>query len=218
MFATIAHRYDAANRILSCCFDVSWRRMVARRLLPAPGRVLDLAAGTGDLSIDLARNGGHRVISADFTFEMLLAGLDKLARSRVEVRQVAADALALPFASGLFDGVTVAFGIRNFADPLAGLREIARVTRQGGAVGVLEFSRPARLLERVFRWYFHHLLPRIGGLITGSRTAYEYLPLSVEEFPEGDAFLSLMKDAGLKGLTAARLSGGIVTFYRGEKE
>lgn len=217
MFASVSHRYDIANRVLSMRFDVAWRKRVAGELLPAPGGlVLDLAAGTGDLTVDLERFGRHRVVSADFTFEMLAHGREKLRSRAPGSIQVTADALCLPFRSEAFDGVSVAFGVRNFHDPGQGLREIRRVLRAGGRLGVLEFSKPRQPLRFVYGLYSRHILPAIGGLITGTRSPYEYLPASVQTFPEGAAFLDLMRDAGFKNNTAARLSGGIVTFYRGE--
>jgi demethylmenaquinone methyltransferase/2-methoxy-6-polyprenyl-1,4-benzoquinol methylase len=216
MFASVSHRYDTANRVLSMRFDVAWRKRVSRQLLPAPGRVLDLAAGTGDLTVDLAQYGHHRVVSADFTYEMLVHGRKKVAERAAGARQVTADALSLPFRSASFDGVSVAFGVRNFHDPLQGLREIRRVLRPGGALGVLEFSMPRQPLRFVYGIYFRHILPAIGGLITGTRSPYEYLPASVQTFPEGEAFVALMKEAGFSHNVPARMSGGIVTFYRGE--
>lgn len=217
MFADVAHRYDRANRVLSMRLDVSWRRAVARTLLPAPGLVLDLAAGTGDLTVDLTRRGGHTVISGDFTFEMLAWGTAKLQRLAPTARQVCADALNLPFADESFDGTTVSFGIRNFSDPLAGLSEMKRILKRGGVAGILEFSRPSKAVAKFYDFYSSHFLPRIGGAITGSRAPYEYLPASVRQFPEGEAFLALMREAGFVRLTAKRFTFGIATFYRGEK-
>jgi demethylmenaquinone methyltransferase/2-methoxy-6-polyprenyl-1,4-benzoquinol methylase len=196
--------------------DVAWRRNVARELLDQPGHVLDLAAGTGDLTVDLDRYGHHSVVSADFTFEMLAAGRAKLKAASPSSIQITADALALPFRSGVFDGVSVAFGVRNFHDPLRGLREIRRVLRPGGRAGVLEFSLPGQPIRFFYSLYSRHILPLIGGLITGARSPYEYLPASVRTFPEGEAFLRLMEDAGFRNLESTRLSGGIVTFYRGD--
>ena len=215
MFATIAPRYDLTNRILSARMDVLWRRHVARHLLDHPGTVLDLAAGTGDLSVALERIGHHRVVAADFTFVMLVAGRSKLQRDDHAVRPVGADALELPFLSGVFDAATVAFGVRNFADPVAGLSEIRRVLTPRGIAGILEFSRPARAVRILFDGYFRHVLPTLGGLVTGSKSSYQYLTASVDQFPEGEAFLDLMRSAGYEGVSATRLTGGIVTFYRG---
>lgn len=217
MFARIAPRYDRANHVLSMQVDHYWRRVVARALLPSPGLVLDLAAGTGDLTVELARRGGHRVVSADFTFEMLLHGREKLARHAPSATSATADALRLPFRSSTFDAVTVAFGIRNFASAEGGLREIHRVLRSGGRAGILEFSRPKGPFGALFNIYSKRVIPALGGLITGHRSPYEYLPESVQQFPEADAFLDLMRDADFHELTARRLTGGIATFYSGRK-
>lgn len=217
MFARIAPRYDTANRLLSLRIDTRWRKRVAVHLLPAPGRVLDVASGTGDLALDLRRHGGHSVVSSDFTFEMLAFGRPKLAARATPARQVAADALQLPFGDAAFDAVTVAFGIRNFSDPSAGLREMSRVVRPGGIVAVLEFSRPRGPFGRLFDFYSRQILPRIGGLITGDRSAYEYLPASVSTFPEGREFEQLMLEAGLTQISSKRLTGGIATIYRGSR-
>jgi demethylmenaquinone methyltransferase/2-methoxy-6-polyprenyl-1,4-benzoquinol methylase len=216
MFASVAHRYDRANRVLSMRFDVAWRKRVARDILPRPGLVLDLAAGTGDLTVDLQRHGNHRVVSADFTFEMLAEGQEKVRAQASHATQLGADALCLPFFDGVFDGVSVSFGVRNFHDPLAGLREIHRVLRSSGRLAILEFSMPRQPIRFFYDIYFRNVLPRIGGMITGSRSPYEYLPASVQTFPEGPAFLDLMRQAGFENLTSRRLSGGIVTYYRGD--
>ncbi|HUF16672.1 MAG TPA: ubiquinone/menaquinone biosynthesis methyltransferase [Thermoanaerobaculia bacterium] len=213
MFAEIAPTYDRANRLLSLRLDVIWRRRALRNLLPAPGRVLDLASGTGDLALELCRLG-HEAVSADFTLEMMLAGREKVARRGIP--QITADALALPFAAGSFDAITVAFGIRNFQDPLVALEEMKRVIRPGGRVMILELSNPSGILARPYAWYFGAILPRLGGLISGSPSAYRYLPTSVGDFPQGERFLALMRDAGFVEASAVKLSGGIATIYLGE--
>lgn len=218
MFARIAPRYDRANRLLSLRIDTRWRKRVARSLLPAPGHILDVASGTGDLAIDLTRHGGHRVLSSDFTFEMLAHGRARLLRAAPGTAQLGADALQLPFPDASFDAATVAFGIRNFADPVAGLREMARAVRPGGVVGILEFSRPRGAWGRLFEFYSRRVLPRLGGWITGDRSAYEYLPASVREFPEGAEFEAMMRSAGLSDVRSERMTGGIVTFYTGRRQ
>lgn len=215
MFARIAPRYDLANRLLSMRQDVGWRKRISARLLDSPGRVLDVASGTGDLAADLLRFGGHRVVASDFTFEMLHAGRPRY--ERFGISPIAGDALALPFADDTFDGVTVSFGIRNFADPLAGLQEMRRVLREGGACGVLEFSHPHTPLRFVYRPYMRHVLPLLGGFISGSRAPYQYLVDSIDGFPEGERFVELMREAGFSSVERAPLSGGIATFYRGVK-
>jgi demethylmenaquinone methyltransferase/2-methoxy-6-polyprenyl-1,4-benzoquinol methylase len=147
---------------------------------------------------------------------MLLEGRRKVRRAATGAPQVTADALSLPFRTAAFDAATIAFGVRNFADAVRGMEEIRRTLRKGGALGILEFSTPRRPINVFYGWYFRNLLPRLGGLITGSRRPYDYLPQSVSEFPEGSAFLALMKQAGFVRVSARRLTGGIVTIYRGE--
>lgn len=215
MFGEIAPRYDRANRLLSMRMDRHWRKFAAKQLLEKPGRVLDIASGTGDLALDLRKYGGHKIVSLDFTFEMLAWGREKLTGK--VMAQVCGDALSLPCGDATFDAACVAFGVRNFANPESGLREMVRVVRPGGAVGILEFSQPKGPFNRVYQFYFRRILPVIGGLVSGSRAPYEYLPASVGEFPEGEGFLKLLEAAGLTQLSARKLSGGIVTFYRGTK-
>ena len=219
MFARVARRYDLANHLLSAGLDLAWRRAAVRCAEPEPGEgALDVCAGTGDLALALARQGA-RVTAADFCRPMLAQAPRKAARDGVVPlpRFVVADALALPFASGAFDLATVAFGIRNVHDPLAGLRELRRVTRQGGRVVVLEFCTPRSLLRAPYLFYFRRVLPRLGRWISGDRGgAYDYLPASVLAFPERDAFLDLMRQAGLREPRARILSGGIAALYRGE--
>lgn len=215
MFAEIAPTYDRANRLLSLRIDVLWRRKALRNLLPTAGRVLDLASGTGDLAIELRRQG-HTAVSADFTLEMMLAGRAKVSRRRIP--QIAADALALPFVTGGFDAITVAFGIRNFQDPLIALLEMKRVIRPGGRLMILELSNPSGILGFPYAWYFGRVLPRLGGFISGSPTAYRYLPGSVGDFPQGERFLALMREAGFHSAASQKLSGGIATIYRGETQ
>lgn len=215
MFGQIAPRYDRANQLLSLRIDRHWRRFAATHLLEQPGQVLDIASGTGDLALDLRKYGRHEIVSLDFTFEMLAWGKEKLEGKAIA--QVCGDALNLPCADSSFDAACVAFGVRNFVSPAIGLGEMVRVVRHGGVVGVLEFSRPKGPLKPVYQFYFRRILPLLGGAITGSRAPYEYLPASVGEFPEGEGFLNLLEAAGLTQLSARKLSGGIVTFYRGTK-
>lgn len=224
MFAEVAPGYDRANRALSFGIDLWWRRQAVRLVRVVPGeRGLDVCSGTGDLSVALHR-AGAAVIGTDFCAPMLGIAAKKsnstLAGATAGPRFLAADTLALPFATGSFDFATVAFGIRNVSDPVAGLREMARVVRPGGRVVVLEFCKPrVPLLGSFYRFYFRSVLPRLGGWISGAKNgAYRYLHDSVMAFPERAEFLDLMQQAGLQKPRMSLLTGGIAALYRGEVE
>jgi demethylmenaquinone methyltransferase/2-methoxy-6-polyprenyl-1,4-benzoquinol methylase len=216
MFARVARRYDLVNSVLSLGVHHLWRRAAVRFAEVRSGETaLDVCAGTGDLSLTLAR-AGARVVGSDFCREMLaLAGRK---RGAARVRFACADTLALPFADGSFDVTAVAFGIRNVGDPLSGLREMRRVTRPGGRVAVLEFCRPrGRLFARAYLFYFRRILPCVGRWVAGDRDgAYAYLRDSVLSFPERGEFLQMMADAGLRSPRLRLLSGGIAAVYRAE--
>lgn len=209
MFSQIAPRYDLLNHLLSLQLDRLWRARVTRRLRPILGRpealALDLCCGTGDLALSLAVAGKARVIGADFAHPMLVRAREKSASasassSTQNARKIAfaeADALRLPFADRSFDLVTMAFGFRNLANYEAGLREIYRVLKPGGTLAILEFTEPpAGFLGDVYRWYFRHILPRLGGLISGDRSAYTYLPASVSRFFSPQKLASLLQTVG----------------------
>lgn len=217
MFAQIAPRYDRANRVLSFGIDQRWRRRAAAAAAVHPTDVvLDLACGTGDLSLLLQRRVSTPVTGADFTWEMLPIAARKTAKRHAAARYVCADALRLPFADATFDAVTIAFGIRNLDDPVAGLREMARVVRPGGRVVVLEFGQPTGLFGRAYRAYARHVMPRVGGLVTGARAAYEYLPRTAAQFPAGAAFLRLMDESdAFASHSLRRLTGGVAYVYVG---
>src|SRR4029077_3004285 len=195
MFTQIAPRYDLLNHLLSLQLDRLWRARAARRLefiLDRPDAlVLDLCCGTGDLALALAHAGKARIVGADFAHPMLIRAKEKTPSQTPPANQSAvspmsffeADALRLPFSSASFDLVTTAFGFRNLANYEAGLREIQRVLKPGGTVAVLEFTEPpVGLWGDFYRWYFCTVLPKIGGLISGERSAYSYLPKSVARF------------------------------------
>ncbi len=219
LFARIAPRYDRANHCLSFGVDRWWRRAAVQTVAPTSGtRALDVCAGTGDLALALSRTGA-RVTATDFCPQMLRLAHDKARRRGPgRPRFLAADALELPFAAGAFDLAAVAFGIRNVRDPVAALREMARVVRPGGWILVLEFSRPRLpVLGALYLLYFRRVLPRLGGWIAGDRHgAYAYLQESALRFPERDAFTALMREAGLESPRFRVLTCGIATAYRAQ--
>lgn len=222
MFDEIAPRYDLLNRLLSFGVDRRWRRVAVRQLaIPSGGRVLDVATGTGDVALEIARqtDPSVRIVGADFTQGMLVRGREKVAASpyRDRIELVNAPCEAIPHPEGTFDGATIAFGIRNVVDRERGLREMIRVLKPGGRVVVLEFATPRSwLFRKVYLCYFHQLLPRVGGMLS-RRGAYQYLPESVQEFPNRETFLKMMGEAGLTALRHIDLTGGIAVVYVGTK-
>ncbi len=209
MFAAVAPRYDLLNRLLSLRQDVRWRRRLVATLAGAPpGEVLDLATGTGDVAFAIA---GRRVTGADFCVDMLALARAKARRRRRTMRWTAADGLALPFHDGVFAAVTVAFGMRNFADLAAGLGEIRRVLAPDGVLAILEFQRPTRRPMRLaMRAWDRLVVEPVGSLLSGDPEAYAYLPASVASFPGASDLARAVEAAGF-ALTASRdLSGGIV--------
>jgi demethylmenaquinone methyltransferase/2-methoxy-6-polyprenyl-1,4-benzoquinol methylase len=218
MFAGVAPRYDLLNHVLSASLDLVWRRKAAAALdLPPGSEVLDLCCGTGDQSVAL-RKRGARVAAADFCVPMLALARRKFGRlGSPRPAALAADALALPFPSGRFDGATVSFGLRNVADLDASLRQLARVLRPGGRLVVLEFAIPELpVIRQLYLFYFLRLLPWIGRLVSPRGSAYSYLPSSVVSFPQRQGFLDRMAAAGFTGLSSKDLSAGTVCIYRGD--
>jgi len=222
MFDAIAPRYDFLNRVLSLGIDRRWRRFAVSKITTTPrGEVLDIATGTGDVALEIARqkSADVTIVGADVSREMVEIGRQKVASSPFagRISFEIAPCEALPFADGRFDSITIAFGIRNVVDRPQGLKEMHRVLKQGGRAVILEFSMPASpLFERLYRFYFLTVLPRIGGIFS-RKSAYQYLPDSVLEFPSRDAFKGLMADAGFRAITHHDLTFGIATVYVGEK-
>jgi len=222
MFAAIAGRYDLLNHLLSGHIDKRWRRLVARRVrenISSTGaRVLDVACGTGDLSLTLSEATGARVVGTDFCRPMLEVAARKTANLEPVIPLIEGDALSLPFRDCSFEAVTIAFGLRNLSDVQRGLVELLRVLKPGGYVAVLEFSKPVvpgfRLL---FNVYFTRVLPFLGGLISGSKSAYQYLPDSVTRFPDQKELSSLMRKVGLESVQYENLTGGIAALHIGKR-
>jgi demethylmenaquinone methyltransferase/2-methoxy-6-polyprenyl-1,4-benzoquinol methylase len=221
IFSEIAPRYDLLNHVLSLNIDRRWRRKAIATLKversPA-GAYLDLCAGTLDVADQISRLAGFKglVIGADFAEPMLKAGAGKVVRSKVA--PVAADAVDLPIGSGSLAGAIVAFGIRNVAGLDQALKEALRVLAPGGRFVILEFSTPrGRLLRSVYLFYFRNVLPLIGRVVSGHRTAYTYLPRSVANFPVEEELASKMKSAGFAGVTWSSLSFGVAAIHVGER-
>lgn len=220
LFDGIAPRYDFLNHLLSFGIDRRWRRKAARVVLRHhPHEVLDVATGTADLAIKMASDcPSLSVTGTDISTEMLNIGRKKVDKKKLahRIRLMTGDAAALPFADGFFDAVTVSFGLRNFDDREAGLREMSRVCREGGLVAVMEFSHPRNALVRIpYRWYSRWWIPLIGRHVSKHPSAYSYLPASVADFPESDVVVAMMDRAGLQQIQVEPLSGGIVTLYHG---
>ena len=221
MFAAIAGRYDLLNHLLSGHIDKRWRRLVARKLrecIGSTGSILDVACGTGDLSLTLSETTGARVVGTDFCRPMLKIAARKLANREPDIPLIEGDALRLPFRDCSFEAVTIAFGLRNLSNVERGLTELLRVLKPGGYLAVLEFSKPVvpgfRLL---FNFYFTRVLPFLGGLISGSKSAYQYLPDSVTRFPDQKELSSLMRKVGLELVEYDNLTGGIAALHTGKR-
>jgi demethylmenaquinone methyltransferase/2-methoxy-6-polyprenyl-1,4-benzoquinol methylase len=221
MFSRIASRYDLLNHLLSANIDRRWRAKVVglvRDSLRDGARALDVACGTGDLSLALAAGGDAEITGLDFCRPMLDLAARKTHDGGKVITYVEGDALSLPFADATFDVVTIAFGLRNLASVDGGLRELLRVTREGGRVCVLEFSQPSVAgLRALFGFYFTRVLPRVGGLLSGSRVAYEYLPDSVSRFPDQPRLAEMMRGVGFEGVGFENLTGGIAAIHTGTR-
>jgi demethylmenaquinone methyltransferase/2-methoxy-6-polyprenyl-1,4-benzoquinol methylase len=221
MFDEIAPRYDLLNHLLSMNVDKRWRAYVVRELAPAlsrPGaRALDLCCGTGDLSIALRAGYPQAdVVGLDFSGRMLARAHEKAGGAR-PLPLVQGDATTVPFAAASFDAVTIAFGLRNLTSVEAGLVEIRRLLRPGGRAVVLEFSKPVVPgFREAFNFYFAHVLPRIGGIVSGSSGAYSYLPASVKAFPDQRRLKAMMERAGFAAVRYKNLSGGIAAAHVGD--
>lgn len=222
MFAGIAGRYDLLNHVLSLNIDKRWRRIVSaelRSILDDPNaRVLDVACGTGDLSLELNRGSKAQVIGTDFCRPMLAFAKTKSENEAHTIPYIEGDAMGLPFSNGEFDAVTIAFGLRNLANVSEGLKELRRILKPGGRLAVLEFSAPiVPGFGQLFNFYFSHVLPRIGGAVSGSRGAYEYLPDSVSKFPNQKKLAALMESTGFNAVKYKNLTGGIAALHTGTK-
>lgn len=223
MFAGIAGRYDLLNHLLSLNIDKGWRRKVraeiADILADAKAVVLDVACGTGDLSLELKHDAKATVIGTDFCRPMLAVAADKIALESLKLPLLEADAMSLSFADNSFDAVTIAFGLRNLPDHADGLRELLRILKPGGKLVILECSNPSVPgFRELFKFYFEKIVPRIGGLISGSRGAYTYLPDSVSRFPDKKTLAAMMESAGFADVKFESLTGGTASLHCGTKK
>jgi demethylmenaquinone methyltransferase/2-methoxy-6-polyprenyl-1,4-benzoquinol methylase len=222
MFDAIAPRYDFLNRMLSMRQDVMWRRMMVGCLDLAPGsRLLDVACGTGDVLIEAGRQTGDDVIlvGADFSPGMLALARGKTAGTPSRrIHLSVGNGLGLPFGPATFDAVTIAFGIRNISNKIKALREFRRCLKPGGVLAVLELTTPPEgRLRELYLLYFKNLLPLVGRLVSGDRSAYNYLPESVLGFPPTPEFLALMRQTGYRDIRYRKLTLGIATLFLGRK-
>jgi demethylmenaquinone methyltransferase/2-methoxy-6-polyprenyl-1,4-benzoquinol methylase len=220
MFGRVAPRYDLANHLLSANIDKHWRAHTVKKvrdvLLRPEARVMDLACGTGDLLIALEREAGRSLIGSDFCHPMLQGARAKLRRAGLRSTLLEADALRLPVRDASVDLITMAFGFRNLANYRAGLAELRRVLRPGGALALLEFSQPPnKAFAALYNWYSRQVLPRIGGALSGAPEAYTYLPESVRKFPGAASLAEMMRESGFGSVQWEYLTFGIVALHVG---
>ena len=222
MFDSIAPRYDLLNRLLSLRQDVVWRKkLVSAMAIPANGRVLDVACGTGDVAIEIRRQKGPcvKVTGLDFSPGMLRLAQEKIRRNqKTAISLLAGDALVLPFGRAAFHAVTIAFGIRNIQDKAGALRAFYESLMPGGMLLVLELATPKKTrLRDAYLAYFQKVLPTVGRLFSKHRFAYSYLPDSVSRFPASDVFMTIMAEAGFAHVTCRRMTLGIANLFAGVK-
>lgn len=223
MFDDIAPHYDFINHLLSFQIDKIWRRKTARFIAQNnPQTILDLATGTADLAIQLARKCPQsKITGIDLSEKMLGLGQEKINAKHLEnqINLCRGNACELPYEDNSFDAITVAFGVRNFQDLEKGLMEMQRVIKKGGHIAILEFSTPNRpIFKTIYSFYFHKILPLLGKIISRNKSAYQYLPKSVSKFPSPDTFILIMKRCGLNCYQKRSLFGGIATLYCMEKQ
>jgi demethylmenaquinone methyltransferase/2-methoxy-6-polyprenyl-1,4-benzoquinol methylase len=223
MFDSIAWRYDFLNHFLSFGIDRLWRRRVIRiisRHYQNP-EILDVATGTGDLAITAMTINPLKITGIDISLNMLEIGKEKVRKKGFsgKIELIQGDSENIPFGDNSFDVSMVAFGVRNFTDPLKGLIEMRRVIRSTGMILVLEFSKPSGFLfRRIYNFYFRNILPFVGRLFSKDKAAYSYLPDSVNKFPDNEAFLKLLTDAGFSDTSQTKLTGGVASIYTGLKK
>jgi demethylmenaquinone methyltransferase / 2-methoxy-6-polyprenyl-1,4-benzoquinol methylase len=222
MFDSIAWRYDFLNHFLSFNIDRLWRRRAIKiisKLYELPN-ILDVATGTGDLAIEAMKLNPSKISGIDISRNMLEIGKEKIERKGFsgKIEMITGDSEKIPFDDNFFDVAMVAFGVRNFSDPLKGLSEMTRVTRNGGMIMVLEFSKPSGFpFKPLYNLYFRNILPFLGKLFSKDNAAYSYLPDSVMKFPDNEDFLKLLIQAGWSETHQIKLTGGVASIYTGIK-
>ncbi|GAB5522407.1 MAG: bifunctional demethylmenaquinone methyltransferase/2-methoxy-6-polyprenyl-1,4-benzoquinol methylase UbiE [Roseivirga sp.] len=221
MFNNISHRYDFLNHFLSLGIDILWRKKAIRLLKPdQPKQILDIATGTGDFAIEALALKPDKVIGVDISAGMLEHGKQKMKRKGIDhiIDMQMGDSEKLLFESNTFDAVIVSFGVRNFENLEKGLSDMFRVLKPGGKTVIIEFSRPRRFpMKQLYNFYFKSILPIIGKLISKDQSAYTYLPESVEAFPDGEDFLTILQKVGFKSTECKPLTFGISSIYIGQK-
>ena len=221
MFNNISKRYDFLNHFLSLGIDKLWRKKAIKQLEEIqPKKILDIATGTGDFAIAALKLNPEEVVGVDISQGMLDVGIEKMKRKGYDnvVRMQLGDSEKLPFEDGYFDALTVGFGVRNYENLEKGLADMLRVLKPGGKAVILEFSKPKKFpVKQLFGFYSKRVIPFLGRTISKDRRAYEYLPESVEAFPEGQEFLDIMSEIGYQNVQRKPVSGGIATIYTGVK-
>ena len=221
MFNNISGRYDFLNHFLSLGIDKLWRKKAVKELsVIQPERILDIATGTGDFALELLKLKPKEIVGLDISSGMLEVGREKMKKRKVDhvVQMVLGDSENIPYDTAHFDALTVAFGVRNFENLEKGLSEMLRVLRPGGKAVILEFSKPRKFpVKQTFGFYSRYIIPFLGKRISKDDKAYAYLPESVAAFPEGEDFLSILRELGYQQVKAQTVSGGIATIYSGTK-
>lgn len=221
MFNNISSKYDLLNHVLSANIDKVWRKKAVRMLkFPQPESVLDVATGTGDFAVALTKLKGTKITGIDISDGMLNVGREKIKKKGLNesIELIKADSEDLPFENEIFDASTVGFGVRNFENLEKGLSEILRVLKPGGKFLILEFSKPEKTpFKQMYLFYFTKILPLIGRLISKDSNAYTYLPESVNEFPDGDKFLTILADVGFINCKSYPQTFGIASIYEAFK-
>lgn len=221
MFNNISPKYDFLNHFLSAGIDIIWRKKAIKKLKNhQPKLILDVATGTGDFAIEALKLNPEKVIGVDISSGMLDIGREKMKKKSLDhkIEMVLGDSEGLPFEDNKFDAIIVAFGVRNFEDLEAGLKDMNRVLKPGGKVVVLEFSKPRKFpVKQLYNFYFKYILPKLGRLVSKDSRAYTYLPESVKAFPDGKNFLSVLEGSGFKKTTWTSLTFGISSIYTGIK-